>query len=77
MDETNGRDRLDNFLVLDNQVEMDRFGKNGMLRAKGNDGAGHGKAGDYWAAGCEADTTAGAGAVSGVLQANGNFTAVL
>ncbi len=42
MDKANGRARLDHFLIFNHQVEMDRLRQNRMLRAKRNDGAGHG-----------------------------------
>ena len=41
VDKTDGRPRLDHLLVFDDQIEMDRFGQDRVLRAKGDDGAGH------------------------------------
>ena len=41
VDKSDGRPRLHHLLVFDHQIEMDRFGQDRVLRAKGNDGAGH------------------------------------
>ncbi len=38
VDETDRRDSLDDFLILQDQVQMDRLGKNGMLGTEWDDG---------------------------------------
>ena len=41
MDEADGRARLDDLFVFDHQVEVDRLRQHRVLRAEGDDGAGH------------------------------------
>ena len=45
MDEADRGAGLDDLFVLDHQVEMNRLRQHRMLRAEGDDGAGHGRKG--------------------------------
>jgi hypothetical protein len=41
MDETDGRQRLDDFFILNDKVEVDRLRQDRVLRAEGDDSACH------------------------------------
>src|ERR1039458_8897482 len=48
MDEANGRAGLDYLFVFDHQIKVDRLRQHRMLRAEGDDSAGHGLGISYW-----------------------------